>query len=337
MVGPVVALIHLDRLRPQRQGQHLVTEADAEQGRAAVDQFANLRHRIDARRRRIARPVGQDHAIRLARQNGLSCRVGGHHGDLRAGRGQRPQDVALHAIVDNDHRLVGRIHPRMAFRPVPEALVPVERLQGRGVLRQIKTDQTSPGASLRDQGLKVELARRVMGDHGVGGAHVADAGGQGARVHAGETDHAAPLHPVVEIALAAPVGRIGRGVAEDRAARRGVRAAADLLDVLDIGPGVADVREGEGQDLAHIGRVGQDLLIPGHGGVEDHLAERRTDGAAADALQDGAVREREHAGDAGKEFGGHGALSITESRRANGAFASEPPPPGQPGSRACPA
>ena len=111
---------------------------------------------------------------------------------------------------------------------------------------------------------------------------------------------------------------------------------ADLLDVLDIGPRIPDVWEGESQYLAHVGRVGQDLLIPGHGGVEDHLAKRRAHRAAADALQDGAVRERKHAGHAGKKCGGHGALSITESRRANGAFASEPPPPGQPGPTAGP-
>jgi hypothetical protein len=203
-----------------------------------------------------------------------------------------------------------------------------------GLLGQIQTYQAGPGPGFGDQGVEVKPSGRVMGDHGVGSAHVADAGGQGTGVYAGQSDHAAPLHPAIEIALAAPVrGVCGRG-AEDRSAGRSLRTAADLFEVLDIGPGVADVREGEGQDLAHIGRVGQDLLIPGHGGVEDHLAERRADGAAAKALQDGSVREREHAGDAGKKLS-HGGLSNTESRRANGAFASEPPRPGQPGSPIC--
>ena len=41
-------------------------------------------------------------------------------------------------------------------------------------------------------------------------------------VDAGEGDDAAPLHPVVERAVGAPVGRIRRQVAENRAARRGV-------------------------------------------------------------------------------------------------------------------
>ena len=164
----------------------------------------------------------------------------------------------------------------------------------------------------------------------MGCAHVADASGQGPGVDPGKTDDTAPFHPAVEIALIAPIGRIGRCIAEDRPAGRGVRAAADLFDILDIGPRVSDVRKGEGQDLAHVGRVGQDFLIAGHGGVEDHLAERRAYSTAAEALQDGSVRERDYAGDAREECRGHGALSITESRRANGAFASEPSASGQP-------
>jgi hypothetical protein len=62
------------------------------------------------------------------------------------------------------------------------------------------------------------------------------------------------------------------------AARGGVVA----LDVLVVGADIADMREGEGDDLPGIGRVGQDFLIAGHRGVEADLA----DSAGATSIKD---------------------------------------------------
>ena len=157
-----------------------------------------------------------------------------------------------------------------------------------------------------------------MGDHGVGRALVSDDLGQGAGVHPGQTHDAAPLHPVVETGVRAIVGRIGRNVAEDGAPRRGVGPAAHLFDVFDIGPHIADVREGEGQDLAHVGRVGQDLLIARHGGVEDHLAQGRSDRPDSDSLKDRAVCKRENACGARKNLGRHGRAPKHESSPKGG-------------------
>ncbi|MND98458.1 hypothetical protein D3C80_908100 [compost metagenome] len=309
MVGAVVALLHLDRLGAERDGQHLVTQADAHQRLAAGDQLLDLGHSVFAGRGRITRTVRQDHAVGIAGQDVLGRGGGRNHGDLGARRGQGAQDVALHAIVHDHDILVGRFHARIAGGPFPHALVPVEGLQGRGVLGQVQADQAGPGLGLGHQGLQVELAVRVVGDDGVGRALVTDDLGQGAGVHARQADHAAALHPGVQISTRAPVGRIGGDVAEDGAARRGARAVADLLHVLDVDADIADVGEGEGQDLAHVGGVGQDFLIARHGGVEDHLAEGRADGADADTLQDGAVSEREDASGAGQNLGRHGAGS----------------------------
>ncbi len=54
--------------------------------------------------------------------------------------------------------------------------------------------------------------------------------------------------------------------------------------------------EGEGDDLPGIGRVGQDLLIAGHGGIEANLADRDAGRARALARDNGAVGKNEKAG-----------------------------------------
>jgi len=53
--------------------------------------------------------------------------------------------------------------------------------------------------------------------------------------------------------------------------------------VFRVNPGIADVRVGQRDDLAAVRRVGEDLLVAGHRGVEDHFTGRRSaraDGAA---------------------------------------------------------
>ena len=58
--------------------------------------------------------------------------------------------------------------------------------------------------------------------------------------------------------------------------------AADLdaagLDVLGVDPVVPDQWIGEGDQLAGVRGVGEDFLVPGHAGVENHLAPGETDG-----------------------------------------------------------
>jgi hypothetical protein len=58
-----------------------------------------------------------------------------------------------------------------------------------------------------------------------------------------------------------------------------------LLLIVVIGADIADMGKGEGDELAGIGRVGQDFLIPGHGGVETHLAKSRAGGAKSKAFK----------------------------------------------------
>ena len=66
----------------------------------------------------------------------------------------------------------------------------------------------------------------------------------------------------------AVVGRVGDVGLEDGADGAGAGGRVEVFDVLVIGADIADMREGEGDDLAGIGRVGEDFLVAGQRGVE---------------------------------------------------------------------
>ena len=65
------------------------------------------------------------------------------------------------------------------------------------------------------------------------------------------------------------------------------------LDILLIGADIADVGEGEGDDLPRERRIGHDFLIAGHGGVEAQLADHLPLGAEAPAPDRPAVGEND--------------------------------------------
>ena len=84
---------------------------------------------------------------------------------------------------------------------------------------------------------------------------------------------AIPLRPQpgIQMLRRPPVGRLGDVLLHHQAAR----GDGGGLDVLAVGADIADMREGEGDDLPGVGRIGQRLLIAGHAGVEADLADRR--------------------------------------------------------------
>ncbi len=128
-----------------------------------------------------------------------------------------------------------------------------------------------------------------MRDHCVGHALLADQRGERAGVDAGKADDAAGFEPVVEVARGAVVRRRGDVGVQDDAARPRRRRHVDGLDVVLVGADIADMGKGEGDDLPGVGRVGEDLLIAGHGGIEADLADGVTGGAEPMALQHGPV------------------------------------------------
>ena len=140
---------------------------------------------------------------------------------------------------------------------------------GRHVLGEVHALQAGPGACLFQQCGDVELTSGRMRDHAVGRAGGTDTAGQRAGVDARQADAVVPRHPPGEVLHRAEVGRGRRVLADDHAQRvRRVR-----LDIVGVRADIADMREGEGDDLAREGRVGHDLLIAGHRGVEAHLAD----------------------------------------------------------------
>jgi len=98
-----------------------------------------------------------------------------------------------------------------------------------------------------------------------------------------------------------------------RAARR------QRLDVLEIGADVADVREGEADDLTGVGGIGHDLLIAGHAGVEAdprHLHAGGADAAAQNTLPSPSTKAAVLPG------AGGGGRASAERRRSWGIFPS---------------
>jgi hypothetical protein len=83
-----------------------------------------------------------------------------------------------------------------------------------------------------------------------------------------------------------------RHVAHDQAGGPDLRG----LVVLVGAAGVADVRRGQRDQLARIGRVGEDFLVAGDRGVEHHLADGKPGRAHGYALEHGAVFEGQDGG-----------------------------------------
>ena len=104
-------------------------------------------------------------------------------------------------------------------------------------------------------------------------------------------------------AAGAVVGRVGDVGLEHRADGAGAGGRVEVLDVLVIGADIADMREGEGDDLAGIGRVGEDFLVAGQRRVEADFGDRASGGAKAAPFDDRAVGQHQQGG---RLFGGPG-------------------------------
>ena len=70
----------------------------------------------------------------------------------------------------------------------------------------------------------------------------------------------------------------------------------DGFDVFLIRADDADMGKGEGDDLPGVGRIGQDLLISRHRGVEADFAHRARLGAKGVAFERGPVGQHQNAG-----------------------------------------
>src|SRR5947207_501885 len=88
--------------------------------------------------------------------------------------------------------------------------------------------------------------RRISSlDVAVGGSLASNRQGRPSGMESRQADDPARFQPAVERLFGAIVRRLGRQAAHDEAARRRRRR----LDVLAVGADIADMREGEGDDL----------------------------------------------------------------------------------------
>ena len=131
-------------------------------------------------------------------------------------------------------------------------------------LGEVHALQTGPIESPCPEFLDVEPPLRIVGDGSVRRSEIANVPGQPARIHSGNTDQPIMFEPSIQRLRCAIVGRPGNRGAQDEAAGGGRRR----FDVFPVGPDVADMGEGEGDDLAGVRRVRQDLLVAGDRGIE---------------------------------------------------------------------
>ena len=293
------------------------------------DQLPDDRNCIFAGRRRIAGAVRQEHAIGLERHDVFGRGFCRHDRDLAAGAGEQPKNVALDAIVDGNNMEFRTGLPGKTLAPGPRSFIPGKALSARHHRHKIHADQAGPFRGFLLERGDIEFAIGRVRDHGVRHAVDADQRRQGARIDAGQPDNAARLEPVTEISGCAIVRRRGDRAVQNNPTRAGCCRHVDGFDVLFVGADIADMREGEGDDLPCIGRVGEDLLVARHGGVEAHLADRMTGRTEPEALDYGSVSQYQKrgrlglgpsarcAGGAGFRLG-HGLLVAYYSVRGKG-------------------
>ena len=238
---------------------------------------------------RVAWPVGQEDSIRTQRENlggRHRCR---HHRHAAAVVGEHAQDVALDAVVvGDDVQPLLRADDRPRFIQPDAAVVPLVRLLGRDDLGEVHALEAGKAPRQMHGRRFVDL---VAGDDATGlRAALAQHARQASRVDAGNGDDAAPLEEFLQRIGRAPVARHLRQIAHHEAG--GIDLAG--FHVFRRRADVADVRIGESDDLAGIGRVGENFLITGHRGVEHHFSGRVAIGTDGLAAEERAVRQRQH-------------------------------------------
>ena len=270
MVDAAVAVLQLGGLGVDGQRQQLVAEADAKDRHIGLQQLLEVRDDLDVLRR-VAGAVGQHHAVILA-DYVLRLGVRRNDGDFAAALAQLALDVVLYAVVEQRDAVLG-----FALSRVNDVL-----RTGNGL------DRILDNVSLHFcDGLLVRLEALGV-DDAVHDALAAQLARQTAGVDAGKANDLLRLEVLVERYLAAPVGRVLAHLAHDEA---GNPALAGLV-VVKVDAVVADERVGHGNDLTVVGRVGQDLLIAGHAGVEYDLTDALSFVADCGALEQGAVRQQ---------------------------------------------
>ena len=284
LVAAVMPELELEGAPAHGQPQDLVSQADAEDGAPAHELPHDVRGVRDGRG--VPGTVGQKDAVRLQREDVVRGRPRGHHRYAAAGIHETSQDVELDAVIICHHvkfRLPARTET--ASHP-PAALVPPVGLLAGHVLHEIPADKSLDMLCFGGQ-LRGITAHR--GDDAFLGAPLAYVDDQGARVHPFDAHDAVLLHVGVQRLSGAPTAGHGAVFLDDETPDVGpVRFV-----VLGVDADVADLRIGHGDELTLVGRIGEDLLVSRHAGVEDDLPRRLSFTAEGAAGKRGPVRQGE--------------------------------------------
>ena len=188
--------------------------------------------------------------------------------------------------------LLPRLIQAIAKAQLPHAVLPQAAFLARDFDGEVHALQPRPACGLRGQCGNVEPAVGIMGDDDIGRALFPDHAGERAGVDARQADAAMRRHPFVERRDIAEIARLGHILPHDAAQR--VRVVG--LDILIIGADIADMGEGEIDDLPGIAGIGHDLLIAGDGRVEAEFAHRLADRAEAPSEHRAAIGENQYPG-----------------------------------------
>ena len=164
--------------------------------------------------------------------------------------------------------------------------VPAERLFVRDFLDVIHADEDKFLRALHGFG----LGNVFGGNESVQRAAHAQFFRQRARVNALDAGNAVVFQIFSQRKIRAPVADDRREFADDEARR--VRPPG--FDVLRVDAVIADERIRHRDDLAFVGRVGENFLIAGHRGVETNLAAGRRLRAKTLAVKNRTVFERKN-------------------------------------------
>ena len=99
---------------------------------------------------------------------------------------------------------------------------------------------------------------------------------------------------MIEMIGSAIARRRGDVGLEDRSNRACTIGRGQVFDVFLVGADIADMGEGKGDDLAGIGRIGENFLVPGKCGIEADLRLADTRCAKAFAFDDRSVGQNQH-------------------------------------------
>jgi hypothetical protein len=283
MVRAAVPELELARARTEREPEQLVSEADAERGQLLRQLAGGLDREVE--RLGVTGAVREQHAV------GRECqhvRRGGtrrHDAHAEAFRPEPAEDVVLDAVIAHDDERLSVLGGRLDRGRTGRA--PPVGLDAGDDVREREAFHLRARARLLHELVRVRALGRETAAHR---ALVAQVAGERARVDTGESGQVLLREQRIEGPGRAPVARDLAEIATHHA----LRPQARTLPVLVVHAVVADQRVREHQDLAAIGRVREDLLVPGHRGVEHDLAGGLDLGTETLAAEDASVLERQH-------------------------------------------